>query len=150
MKTIAEVSRETLLIEAYLRTLQPGMFVPYTDIEHETGVPMDLKGKGYMRTAMNRLKTEYTCVRGKGITLADQLNATSIIAHKVIRIDSAVNRAAKTTKRISNQFYDLLNANDQQHVNVLEATFGAIKTYALAAKRIFKGRQPGDNLSLGA
>ena len=58
-KTIAEVSKETLIIEAYLRDLSEGHFLLYTTLERECKVEMGVKGKSYLRTALRRLKLEY-------------------------------------------------------------------------------------------
>lgn len=142
MNTFAEVSKETLAIEAYLKTLNPGAAVSYHTITKETGVPMDTKGKQYMRTAMNRLKLEYTCIRGVGIELCSPVNATGIIATKVIRIDKAVRRAGKTTKRVTSQFYDQLSESDKQHVNVVASIFGALQGYSRNARLLFQKERP--------
>lgn len=140
--TIAEVSKETLLIEAYLKTLNPGEKVLYATIQKETGVPMNDRGKQFMRTALNRLHLEYTCIHGQGIELCSPVNATGIIAHKVIRIDKAVKRAGKTTKRVTTQFYDKLSDVDKQHVNVVASIFGALQGYAKNARLLFRKEPP--------
>lgn len=138
MNTIAEVSKDTLQIESYLKTLNPGQKVLYLTIQNETGVIMNLRGKQFMRSALNRLKLEYTCIHGQGIELCSPVNATGIIANKVIKIDKAVKRAGKTTKRVANQFYDQLSDSDKQHVNVVASIFGAIQGYSKNAKLLFK------------
>ena len=136
--TIAEVSKETLQIEAYIKTLNPGEKVFYEIIAKETGVPMDLRGKQFMRSALNRLKIEYSCIHGQGIELASHINATGLIAHKVIKIDKAVKRAGKTTNRITHQFYDQLSEIDQKQVNYVASIFGAISQYSKNARLLFR------------
>jgi len=138
MNTIAEVSKETLQIEAFLKTFNPGEKILYQTIENETKVRMDNKGKQFMRSALNRLKLEYTCIHGQGIELCSPINATGIIAHKVIRVDKAVKRADKTTKRVTSQFYNQLSDADKQHVNVVASIFGALRGYATNARLLFK------------
>ena len=145
MNTIAEVSKETLKIEAYLKSLNPGDKALYVTIQNETGVKMNLRGKQFMRSALNRLKLEYSCIHGQGIELCSPINATGIIAHKVIRIDKAVKRAGKTTKRITGQFYDLLSDADKQHVNVVHSILVPLMSYAKNARLLFKKEQPRIN-----
>ena len=138
MNTTFEVSKQTLKIEAYLKTLNPGQKVSYKEIESESGVTMNDRGKQFMRSALNRLKIEYSCIRGNGIELCDEISATGMIARRVIKIDSAVRRADKTTKRVTTQFYSKLSENDKQHVNVVASIFGAIRAYSQNARMMFK------------
>lgn len=138
MKTIAEVAQETLQIEEYLKTISAGEKIKYTTIQAATGVKMGNKGKGYMRSALNRLKLEYSAIRGWGIELCSATNATSMIAHKVIRIDNAVKKATKTTKRVSDQFFDELSQPERLHVTTLRSIFSYMHDYAKNAKLIFR------------
>jgi hypothetical protein len=140
--TFAEVSKETLKIEAFLKTFNPGQTITYKEIEKETSVRMDNRGKAFMRTALKRLNLEYSCIRGEGIELCSPFNATSMIACKVIRVDKAVRRAEKTTKRVTSQFYKDLSEQDKQHVNVVASIFGALRGYATNARLLFKRPPP--------
>lgn len=136
--TIAEVSKQTLQIESVLRAAKPGDFITYKNLELLSGVKMDNKGKGYMRTALNRLKLEYSPRMGEGIELASPENSISIVSKRVIKIDSSVKRAEKTTKRITNQFYDKLTEHEQKNVNYLSAVFASLRAYSQSAKVFFK------------
>lgn len=138
MNTIAQASSQTLKIENVLKAYKPGEFIPYKNIESLTGVKMDNKGKGYLRTALNRLKLEYSPVSGQGIELASAQNAIVIVSKRVIKIDNSVKRAEKTTKRITNQFYNDLPEHDQKNVNYLSAVFAALSAYSKSAKTFFK------------
>lgn len=138
MKTIAKVSDETLKIENVLQSLKPGEEITYQRLKELSGVTMDNKGKAYMRTAMNRLKLEYSPMFGLGVKLCDSNVATQFIGTKVVRIDKAVRRAEKTTKRVTNQFYNQLNEHDQKQVNFIGSVFAAIRVYSTNAKQIFK------------
>lgn len=138
MKTIAEISKQALKIEAALKSAKPGELITYKNMEIMSGVLMDDKGKGYLRTALNRLKLEYTVIRGEGIELASAENAIAIVSRRVIKIDNTVKRAEKTTKRISNQFYDKLSESEQRNVNYLSAVFGSLRAYSQSAKMFFK------------
>lgn len=138
MNTFAEVSQQTLKIENSLKLCKPGEFIDYIKLEKLTGVKMDNTGKGYLRTALNRLKLEYTTIKGVGIELASETNAIAIVSRKVIRIDNSVKRAEKTTKRITNQFYDKLSDHEQKNVNYLSAVFSSLRAYSRSAKTFFK------------
>lgn len=138
MNTIAEVSQQTLRIENILKKSKPGDFVTYKNIESQSGVKMDNKGKGYLRTALNRLKLEYSPVHGEGIELASSSNAIALVSKRVIKIDNSVKKAEKTTKRITNQFYDKLSEAEQKNVNYLSAVFASLRAYSQSAKFFFK------------
>lgn len=138
MNTIAEVSKETLRLENILSASKPGEFISYKNIESLSGIKMDNRGKGFLRTALNRLKIEYTPVRGKGIELASASNAIAIVSRRVIKIDNSVKRAEKTTKRVTNQFYDKLSEHEQRNVNYLSAVFASLRAYSQSAKTFFK------------
>jgi hypothetical protein len=138
MNTIAEVSKQTLQIESVLKQAKPGDYITYKNLEVLSGVKMDNRGKGYMRTALNRLTLEYSPVTGHGIILASPENSISIVSKRVIIIDSSVKRAEKTTKRITNQFYDKLNEHEQKNVNYLSAVFASLRAYSQSAKQFFK------------
>lgn len=138
MNTISEVSKQTLQIESVLKAAKPGDFITYKNLEILSGVKMDNKGKGYMRTALNRLKLEYSPRMGEGIELASPENSISIVSKRVIKIDNSVKRAEKTTKRVTNQFYDKLTEHEQKNVNYLSAVFASLRAYSQSAKTFFK------------
>lgn len=138
MNTIAQASSQTLRIENVLKTSRPGEFITYKNIEVLSGVKMDNKGKGYLRTALNRLKLEYSPVPGEGIELASAQNAIVIVSKRVVKIDNSVKKAEKTTKRITNQFYDKLSESEQKNVNYLSAVFASLRAYSQSAKMFFK------------
>lgn len=141
-KTIAEISKEALQIEQYLKGCTAGEFVAYKEIEAKTGVTMNIQGKGFLRTALNRLKMEYSCVRGNGIELASPGNSMEIISQKVVKIDNSVKRAEKTYKNITHSFYDQLSNEDKKQVHFVGSVFGAIRLAANNAKSFFKRESP--------
>jgi hypothetical protein len=140
MKTIAEVSQETIKIENYLSSRNYGEFVSYADIEENTGVSMDIKGKGYMRTALRRMKCEYSPVRGAGIELASEKNTTRIIIHKLEKIDNAVKRSERTYDNLI-PFHEKLNQEELKSVQLVGAAFGAIRLAAANGKRYLKSQK---------
>lgn len=137
MNTIQEVSKHTLKIENVLSSATPGEFLSYKQIQELSGVQMDNKGKGYMRSALKRLKLPVETISGKGIKIISKDNATSIVVSKVQRIDSSIRKAEKTTKQVRDRVYNELPEVEQKNINFLSALFGTIRSYSQSAKKIF-------------
>lgn len=137
MRTIAEVSKEALKIEEFLQTCKPGETIAYADIQRESGVAMNTKGKGYLRTALHRLGLEYTAIRGFGIELACGKNGFAIIGSRLKKINSSVKRADKTQKTIQDKFWSELSDEDKKRVLFTGAIFGAIKLASGSSRQLF-------------
>lgn len=139
MKTIQEVSQETLKIESFLNEKKPGDFISYKDIHNNTDVEMNNRGKSFMRTATKRLKLEYSVVRGEGIELASPGTTISIMTHKLVRIDNAVKRGEKSYNNLI-PFYNELNEDEQKKINFVGAAFGAIRLAASNGKKMLANK----------
>ena len=140
-KTIAEVSKETLTIEAYLRDLPEGHILYFGELEKECNVEMNEKGKSYLRTALKRLDLEYSCIWGEGIRLADVSIASDIIVTKLSKISNAVKRGQKTYNHISEKFYDRLTQDEQRQIIFIGSGFAAIQLAVENGRRVLKQRQ---------
>lgn len=138
MNSQFEVSENTLKIEAFLRTLNPGERVTFKQIESETGVKMDNRGRANMRSALNRLKLEHSPIRGIGIELCSEKNAAGIVAEKVIRIEKCVKRARKTTTRVTEQFFDKLPEEQKISIAATASALGTIIAVSRGATLIYK------------
>ena len=145
MKTIQKVSEETLAIENFLKDMPEGKLITYEEIAKECKVKMDSAGKGYMRTAIKRLRLEYSCIIDVGIKLADTDTASTIVVGRLSKIDNAVKRGEKTFNIVSMQFYDRLEAWEQKQLNFVGAAFGAIRLAADNGKRILKEKLIDNN-----
>lgn len=141
MMSIQEVSKETLQLENVFRSANPGEFFLYSELQKLTGVKMDETGKTYMRSALKRLKLPYEVIRGKGVAVLSPKNATNIVVHKVVKVDTAIKRAEKTTKQVRERVYNELTEPEQKNINFLGALFGTIRSYSQSAKKIF-GKKP--------
>lgn len=148
MNTIAKVSEDTLKIETFFTQQSPGGFVSYEDIEKSTGVRMSVKGKAYMRSALNRLKIEYTVVPGSGIELASKDNGMKIISGRLRKINGTVKRANKCHRRIQDQFFDAMSPEAQRQVLFVGSIFGAIRLAAENGRHIY-GPKTGTPKSIG-
>lgn len=136
---IAKVSEETLKIERYIEPLPPGEVVAYETVAEETGVLMDLSGKAKLRSALRRLKREYSQIKGYGVRLADPEMVMPLISHRVVKIDSAVRRADKTHKNLQRQFFASLTPDEQRQVLFAGAVFGAIRVAAENGRQLYGG-----------
>lgn len=140
-KTIQAVSEATLKLGGLFNSVEPGREFSYKQIQELTGVTMDNAGKSYMRSALKRLKLPYEIIRGEGIKILSVDNASRIVVDKVIKVDNAIKRAAKTTKQVSDRMYDQLPEAEKKNINFLGALFGTIRAYSINAKRIFSKPQ---------
>lgn len=136
-KSIQEVSKETLKLENVFSSATPGELFTYSKLQELTGVRMDNNGKGYMRTALKRLKLPYKVYSGKGVEILSAKNATEIIVHRVSKIDNSIKKADKVTRQVSAKVYNELTEPEQKNINFLGALFGTIRAYSISAKRIF-------------
>jgi hypothetical protein len=140
MKTIQEVSKETLKIENYLRTLDEGTCISYDEIHKQTGVRMDTKGKSYLRTAMKRCGYQYLCKPGNGVELASPESAMTITAHSLVKVDGAVRKSAKTTKSLYERFADRMEETAKKQLGYIVAFHAAIRTQSINMKRMVRER----------
>lgn len=145
-KTIAVVSEYTLKIQNYLQTkCKNGDELSFERIHHETGVVMDEKGKGYLRTAMKRAKIEYSAMIGYGVKLADVKSIMPILSNRLVKIDRAVKRADKTHKNLQEQFFEALSPSEQKQLLYVGAVFGAIRVAAENGKLVYQNKTKIDH-----
>lgn len=140
MKSFPEVSKETLRIENYLQSLPEGHLVTFDDIAENAEVKMDERGKAYMRTACKRLKIEYEAIKSVGIRLASESSASTIVVHKICRIDNAVKRGEKTHSNIKTKFYDRLTDSEKKGLDLFGYAFSVIRSGANYGKKILKAK----------
>ena len=140
MKTIQEVSKETIIIQEFIKKQSHGTELSYNSIEHETGVKMNEKGKSYLRSALRREKREYSCKRGYGIVLADANSTMPILMNKMTKIDKAVKRASKSQKNLQSEFFSSLSEDQQKEILFVGAVFGAIRVASENGKIMYTKR----------
>jgi hypothetical protein len=141
MKTLPKISKETLHLENFLKEALEGEIILFDSLEAVSGVKMDAKGRGYLKTALNKLKLPYEAIRGKGLRLVCPDNALNIVAHKIIKIDNSVKKAEKTTKQVRDKTFDKLNMKEQEQITFLTAWFGSVRAFSNSAKTLFGKEQ---------
>ncbi len=134
---IQEVSNDTLKLQSLFASAAEGENYTYKEIEDITGVTMNNAGKGYMRTALSRLKLPYETTKGIGITLLAKDNALRIVVHKVVKVDRSIRKAEKTNKQVTKRMYDQLSEIEQKHINFIGASLGTVLAVASKVKSIF-------------
>src|ERR1035437_9094044 len=118
MQTLAKISEESLTLVNYLKDVEHGQILSYQQIEKDSGVKMNTQaGRSYLRTACKKLKREYSCIRGIGIKLASADTATTLVIGRLVKIDNAVTRGARTYNNVSVAFYNELSPAEQQQIN---------------------------------
>lgn len=140
-RSLAQVSEETLLIQAWLCEQLPGTRWTYTEIESCTGVQMDMKGKERLRSAARRAQVEYACIPGRGIELASPDNGVQILAGKLSRMYTAVKRGDRCHRNIQEKFQDGMTAENKQQMLLVGAAFGAIRAATEGGRRLYAPRK---------
>lgn len=137
MHTVAQVSAQTLAIQAFLEKCKPGQELSFDRIAAESKVKMDEKGKAYLRSALYRAKIEYSAIVGYGIQLAAPNNADQILVRRLDKIDRSVKRGERTHRNIHEQFFNSLTPDKQREILYVGAIFGAIRVAAANGRLIY-------------
>lgn len=141
LKTVAEKSKESVLLENFLGKQNPGAELSFLAIEAGSGVRMDADGKNCLRRALHRLRIEYTAIRGYGVTLANSSLVMPILTNRLTRIDSAVKRGDRTQKNLEEQFFKSLSDEQQKSVLFAGAIFGAIRLASRQGRYLYGKRR---------
>lgn len=139
-----KITEEVTKLKEFLETAaveRPDTQISYLEIEDATGIPMDLKGKGYLRNAAKYCGVEYSAVPKYGIEIAGPNNGTQIIGGRLARIDAATRRAETATKNISKRYLHDMDDESQKTILFLGSVFGAIRSSAEAYKRLAMTRK---------
>jgi len=136
-RTIAKVSDNTLKLQSIMENFHPGDELSFNNIEHDSGVKMNERGKQYLRTACKRAKIEYSSIRGVGIKLADPRTTMQILSHRLIKVDNSVKRADKSHKNLQEKFFSQLTIKEQKDRLYIGSVFGAIRAASNNAKLIY-------------
>ena len=141
-RTIPEISKETLILEEYIRTKEDGTELSFEQITHETGITMNTYNKNHLRTACKRAKREYASIYGYGIKLADDKTVMPILTNRLVKIDRTVKRGEKSQKILQEQFFNSLSEQEQKNILFIGACFGAIRAAAENGKLIYQKNNP--------
>lgn len=130
MKSLARISEDRLKLIDFLELQSVGSFLTYAQIEEETGVIMNKKGKDSLRKALSNLEIVHTVVIGKGIELASPDTAVGILSQRFGEVSRSICKAEKTHRAINDQFYDDLSEQDRKSVVLAGAAFAMMHSMA--------------------
>lgn len=147
-RTIAKISEETLKVQSFIESQKDGAELSFEKIAYETGVKMDTRGRGYLRTAIKRTRKEYSSIPKYGIKLADKDSAMPILLNKLTKIDRAVKRGSKSRDNIQEHFYRELDETTQKELLYIGAVFGAIRIAADNGKIMYSKNKKMSDASL--
>ena len=133
-----EPSKELAILKGLLNDLPAGAYIAYAEIEQQTGVAMNVRGKCILRSALRSLKREYHCDRGNGIELENPANAMVLVTGRVKRVNGSLRRADKTVTRMAERYMEKLPKDDRDRLLATASLFGAIKAMAKGLSSIYK------------
>lgn len=136
-RTLAHGTEEYLKLLNYVLEQPSGKLLRYTEVEYETGVRMDLKGKAKLRRAILRSKRECSTVQTVGYKLAEADMVMGILSVRLLRIDGAVKRADRAQRILQQQFFEALKPDEKRGVLYVGSIFGAIRLAAENGKRLY-------------
>ncbi len=136
-KTVAELSRETMILQKYIEEQEPGAELSFDKIARDTKIPMTGKNKAKLRCAMRRAKREYSSVHNFGVKLADSKSTMDLLTHKLVKIDRCVKRGENSQKNLQEQFFHSLDSIEQKNILFIGAVFGAIRVAAENGRVIY-------------
>lgn len=137
-----KASDDMLKVREFFSDIPDGANVDYHDIEKSTGIKMNNRGKGLMRSALNGLKREYYCRKGEGIVLDSPDNAMVITSARGSRISSSIKKANKTSKNMLVKHYEKMNETDRERLSAFASLLGAVSAVSSGLKEIYK--KPAD------
>lgn len=133
-----KASQTMLELKSFFSDIPDGAMVEYADIQSKTGVQMDNKGKGYMRSALKSLNREYCCIPGVGIELDSPGNAMQIVSGRARSIDSSLRRANKSSRNMFEKHYQEMDEKDRERLGACVSLFGAVSAVAKGLTKIYK------------
>ncbi len=136
-KSIAKGSEEYMRLLAYVVDQPAGVLLDYLDVQRQTGVTMDVRGKSMLRRAILRSKKEYSVVPNVGYKLADSDICMGILTFRLCRIDNTVKRAGRAQRIIQREFLESLSEDEKKGVLFIGSVFGAIRVAADKGKRLY-------------
>lgn len=129
-------------LSAYLEPLPDGEEVSWLRLEAETGVSMDVAGKGrdYARVALRRIRRAREVIPGVGFRLSEPSTALSIIGRQFSRINGAVRKAEETNKVLSDRHLEQMSSTEQRQMIMTSGFFGAVRAAAAQYRQFSKGK----------
>lgn len=133
-----EPSKEMLAIKVFISSLPHGAYVSYEDVQKATKVPMDNRGKGFLRSACHSLGVQYRCDRGTGIELESPENSMHIITSTVKRVSNSVKIAHKSSSNLLLHHLENMNQEDRNRATAVVSLLGATMAFSKGLEQAYK------------
>lgn len=131
-----KASEEFIKLVSLVNDLPAGSVLEYHEVEKQTGVTMDIKGKDKLRRAIIKCDKEYALIAGIGYKLANPNLTMPIMTKRFLSIESRIRRADKAHKALMN-FRRSLTPEERRGFDFAGAIFGAIQAAAEDGKRLY-------------
>ncbi len=112
---------DLLKLVAYIEEQQPGTLITYENTQHDTGVAMDMVGRGLMRKAFKEAHRTYKIRKGTGWWLDCLENATEIVHGKTKRVYAGFVRVKQTIEIVRPLYYRQLPEEEQKLLDIQSA-----------------------------
>ena len=130
-ETTAERQQQIEKLAEYIGKQPDGAELRWLQVEHETDIKMDPKGRDLVRYVVRkRLKREYDTDIGTGIVLSSPQNGLGIVLRACERIGGAIKGAAKKHRRVADRHLPEMSTADQQQMLQLRGFTGTLATFA--------------------
>jgi hypothetical protein len=111
------------------------------EIEQNTGVSMDERGREIVRQEIRKAAREYEAIRGSGIRLSSPETAETIAMHSAKRIVEAVKSSAKVHDRLITTHGEQMNDESKRKLLASRGLLGAIETSARQPVKMLTGKK---------
>ena len=153
MYQINQLTQDQLrTLRNYLSDKSPGDTMEYSDIETETNIVMDTRGKELFRRAAKKENVELLVKRSVGWQIMDPKTCITALGARSMSIDNSVRRGETTYER-SLGFFNELSTDEQGVVARIGSAFAQIRLAANEARRVkreLKRLQPLANSTVPA
>ena len=113
-------------LSGYVAGIADGAKLYWERIAHDSGVPMDNRGKGLFRLACKTECRPYKAMPGDGVEMSFKDNALDIARSKVSRVHRAARIASTTTSRVSERHSAQMSEPDNKRLSNIQGVMDAI------------------------
>lgn len=120
MKTHKTENQDLIKLVSFFSDQSAGTELSYEQIQHDSGITMDVSGKALMRRAVKECGRVYKVKPGYGIWLDSKDNATEIVTIQTTRVRHTVEKTLTTIKILKPKYYNQLPKQEQQLMDLRE------------------------------
>lgn len=118
-KSTAKISEESLKLRFYIKDKPSGSEILYDEVERDTGIKMDIKGRQRLRSAIVACNREWEVVKDIGYILDSVANTDRIVTHSVKKIHSQVIKTSRVCSNLKH-YVPSLSDEEKKHFTLVE------------------------------